>query len=332
MAILLTGAAGFIGMHTALKLLGRGDRVVGIDSLNACHDPALNRARLARLRPKTGFRFERLDFSDPQAMDDLLTRYPEIDRIVHLGARAGVRASADRPFDYLDANIRGQLVILETCRRLADRPSGLRNFVYASSSSVYGASTQQPSSTSQRTDRPVSFYGATKKAAETMTETYTGLYGFPAVGLRLFTVYGPWGRPDMSPYIFTRRILGGEPIEVFNNGQMKRDFTYIDDIVEGTVAALDRPEPARPHRIYNLGNSTPIPLLDYIRCIEAACNTSAILDFRPMQPGDVPETHADITASRRDLGYSPETPIEVGIPRFVDWFRTHHCDVSSARG
>ena len=328
MAILLTGAAGFIGMHAAQRLLARGEQVIGIDSLNTYYDPALKRARLARLDGTVGFHFELCDFSDRQALASVLQRHGDIDRVVHFGAQAGVRHSITRPFDYLAANLAGQLVILEACRSLMAEPGGLRNFVYASSSSVYGANRQMPFSAAQRTDHPVSFYGATKKSGEIMAQAYAHLYGIPSVGLRFFTVYGPWGRPDMSAYVFTRKIISGETIEVFNSGAMKRDFTYIDDVIDGVVAALDTTPPVDAtgvrHRIYNLGNSLPVALMDYIRVIERACGRKAVIELQPMQSGEVVETFADITESTRDLGYRPTTPIEVGIPRFVAWYRNYH--------
>lgn len=331
MTVLVTGAAGFIGMHTVRALLDRGEQVIGIDNLNAYYDPALKQARLAELDGRTGFRFKRLDFSDREAMAAFDARHPEIDRIVHLGAQAGVRYSLQEPFDYANANLIGHLVMLEMARgRMEAAPGrpGLKHFVYASSSSVYGANRDIPFSVEDRVDRPVSFYGATKKANEVMTYSYASLYGIPTTGLRFFTVYGSWGRPDMSPWLFTERILRGEPIQVFNHGQMRRDFTYIDDIVAGVLAALDHPpvraDGAPPAAIYNLGNHEPVGLLDYIRVIEAACGRSAQLDLKPMQPGDVVETYADIEASTRDLGYRPTTSIEDGIPRFVDWFKRYH--------
>ena len=338
MSILVTGVAGFIGMHTAQRLLARGERVIGIDVVNAYYDPSLKHARLATLDGANGFSFEKLDFSDRAAVFGLLERYPDIDRVIHLGAQAGVRYSIEQPFEYLNANLTGQLVLMEFCRTLMDRPAGCRSFVYASSSSVYGANREMPFSLAQRTDQPMSFYGATKKAGEVMARSYAHLYRIPSIGLRFFTVYGPWGRPDMSPYIFTSRILGGETIQVFNNGQMKRDFTFIDDIVSGVVASLDTPPSDDgagveveagagaevPHRIYNLGNNQPVALMDYIRVIEQACGRDAVIDFQPMQPGDVLETYADIEDTTRDLGYLPTTPIEVGIPRFVAWYRGYH--------
>lgn len=331
MAILLTGVAGFIGMHVAKALLDRGERVIGVDSLNAYYDPSLKRARLAEIEGRDGFSFHHLDFSDREGMAGLDRAHPEIDRIVHLGAQAGVRYSIQDPFAYVQANIMGHLVMMELARGRMER--GLKHFVYASSSSVYGANRDIPFSVEDRVDRPMSFYGATKKSNEVMSYSYASLYGIPSTGLRFFTVYGPWGRPDMSPWLFTERILRGEPIQVFNHGQMRRDFTYIDDIVDGVVRALDRPpatsegaasggEP--PVALYNLGNNAPVALLDYIRQIEAACGVPAQLDMKPMQPGDVLETYADIEASTRDLGYRPGTTIDVGIPRFVDWFRAYH--------
>ncbi len=329
MPILVTGAAGFIGMHVARRLLDRGEAVVGIDNLNPYYDPALKRARLATLDGAPGFAFERLDFADPAAMAGVAARHPGIDRVIHLGAQAGVRHSIERPWDYLSANLAGQLSLMEFCRALAGRPGGCRSFVYASSSSVYGANREVPFAPAHRTDSPVSFYGATKKACETMAQSYAHLYRIPSTGLRFFTVYGPWGRPDMSPWIFTSRILAGEPIPVFDRGRARRDFTWIDDIASGVVAALDRPpgdgagEAGAPHRLYNLGNDRPVALMDYIRVIEAACGRRAGIDFQPARPGDMPETRADIADSARDLGFAPETPIEAGIPRFVAWYREY---------
>jgi len=328
MSILLTGAAGFIGMHTARRLLDRGERVIGIDVLNAYYDPALKQARLATLEGSNAFTFEKIDFSDRDAVLDLVARNPDIDRVVHLGAQAGVRYSLEEPFDYLSSNLTGQLVLMEACRAMMDRDAGCRSFVYASSSSVYGANREMPFSIDQRTDHPMSFYGATKKAGEVMAQSYAHLYAIPSIGLRFFTVYGPWGRPDMSPYIFTSKIMNGETIQVFNNGEMSRDFTYVDDIVTGVIAALDTPpktgQAGAPHRVYNLGNNRPVPLMDYIGVIERACGRQAIIDFRPLQPGDVLETYADIDATTQDLGFAPTTSIEEGIPRFVEWYRGYH--------
>jgi len=314
MTILVTGAAGFIGYHVAKALLDRGERVLGLDNLSPYYDPALKKARLARLEGK-GFSFQTLDIARRDEVADFGRRYPEIDRIVHLAAQAGVRHSLEHPFDYVDANVTGHLTMLELGRRLPK----LENLVYASSSSVYGGNTRLPFSTSDSTDDPISLYAATKKAGEMMATAYTRLYGFGAIGLRFFTVYGPWGRPDMSAFLFTKAILEGKPIQVFNNGDMRRDFTYIDDIVQGVIAALDRP--VRAHRIYNLGNNRAEPLLRFIETIEKATGKKAIVELKPMQQGDVKETFADILASTRDLGFKPTTPIDVGIPRFVDWYR-----------
>ena len=317
MTILVTGAAGFIGYHVAKALLDRGERVLGLDNMSPYYDPALKRARLARLEAKA-FSFQALDLSHRDEVAAFGRQHPEIDRIVHLAAQAGVRHSLDHPFDYVDANVTAQLTMLELGRHLP----GLKNLVYASSSSVYGANTRLPFSTSDRTDDPISLYAATKKAGEMMATAYTRLYGFGAVGLRFFTVYGPWGRPDMSAFLFTKAILEGKPIQVFNNGDMRRDFTYIDDIVQGVIAALDRP--VRAHRLYNLGNNRAEPLLRFIEMIETATGRKAIVELKPMQQGDVKETFADILASTRDLGFKPTTPIDVGIPRFVEWYRAFY--------
>ncbi len=318
MTILVTGAAGFIGYHVARALLDRGDQVVGLDNLNPYYDPALKKARLARLSEIPGFSFRNLDLSRRDDIAAFGRENTGIGRIVHLAAQAGVRHSLAHPFDYVDANLTGHLAILELARHLP----GIKNLVYASSSSVYGANSRLPFSTSDRTDDPVSLYAATKKAGELMARSYTHLYGFSAIGLRFFTVYGPWGRPDMSAFLFTKAILEGKPIQVFNNGDMRRDFTYIDDIVQGVVAALDRP--AKTHRIYNLGNNRAEPLLRFIGVIEEAAGKKAIVDLKPMQPGDVKETFADILDSTRDLGFRPTTPIDVGIPRFVEWYRGYY--------
>ena len=326
MTVLVTGAAGFIGLYTTRALLDRGERVIGIDNMNPYYDPALKRARVAELDGRKGFSFLEIDFTDRDAMTDFDIAHPEIDRIVHLGAQAGVRYSIEHPFDYLRANLTGHLVMMEMARGRMDK--GLKHFVYASSSSVYGANRDIPFSVDDRVDQPMSFYGATKKSCEVMSHSYASLYDIPSTGLRFFTVYGPWGRPDMSPWLFTERILRGEPIQVFNHGRMRRDFTYIDDIELGVLAALDHPptrtSEAPPTALYNLGNNTPITLLDYIKVIETACGREAELIMKPMQPGDVVETYADITASQRDLGYQPNVPIDIGIPKFVEWFKTYH--------
>ena len=323
MSVLVTGAAGFIGHHVAAALLGRGERVVGIDNLNDYYEVSLKEARLARLQARPGFAFERLDIADRDAVTALFGHEPGIDRIVHLAAHAGVRYSLINPYTYLHSNIDGHVVLLEAARRLP----ALRHFVYASSSSVYGGNREMPFSVEDRCDSPVSLYGATKKAMEVISESYAALYGLPLTGLRFFTVYGPWGRPDMAYFSFTRKIVSGEPIPVFNHGDMRRDFTFIDDIVDGVLSCLDRPpggnENGKRHRLYNLGNHRPERLLDFIAALEAALGRKAVLELLPMQPGDVRETFADIGTSQRDLGFSPRTAIAEGIPRFVDWFRRY---------
>jgi UDP-glucuronate 4-epimerase len=324
MSILVTGAAGFIGFHVAMALCARGDAVIGVDNVNDYYDVSLKEARLAQLAGQSGFRFERADIADRTAIADLCRRHPDIDRIVHLAAQAGVRYSLVNPFAYTDSNITAQVVMLEAARRLP----AFRHMAYASSSSVYGGNSKLPFAVADRVDRPVSLYAATKRAGELMAFNYSHLYRLPLTGLRFFTVYGPWGRPDMSAYLFTKAILAGEPIPVFNNGNMRRDFTYIDDIVAGVLAALDRPPAAGggepPHRLYNLGNHRSEPLMRFIEVIERACGRKAAIEFKPMQPGDVPETYADIEDSRRDLGFLPRTTIDEGVLRFVSWFRDYH--------
>ena len=325
MTTLVTGAAGFIGYHVARALLERGEAVVGIDNLNAYYDPRLKEDRLAELNGLPGFRFARLDFADAGALEDGLAG-AQLDRIVHLGAQAGVRYSLQNPSAYATANLVGHLNLLELARARQ-----ARHFVYASSSSVYGGNARLPFRVEDRVDHPVSLYAATKRADELMSETYAHLYRIPMTGLRFFTVYGPWGRPDMAMWIFTEKILAGEPIELFNHGRMRRDFTYVDDIVAGVLACLDRPPPddgaekaggsTAPHRLYNLGNSRAEELTRLIALIEAACGRKATLELRPLQPGDVPETFADISAIQRDVGFAPTTPIDAGVPRFVDWYR-----------
>lgn len=326
MAVLVTGAAGFIGYHVAAALLDRGDSVVGLDNLNDYYEVSLKQARLAQLDGRAGFSFRRADVADREAVAALFAERPDIDRVVHLAAQAGVRYSLINPYIYLSSNIDGHVVLLEHARRLPR----LTHFVYASSSSVYGANRKMPFAVDDRTDHPVSLYGATKKAMEVISDSYAAMYGLRLTGLRFFTVYGPWGRPDMAAFLFTRAILADEPIPVFNQGDMRRDFTYIDDIVRGVVAALDRPgageaaagEPL--HRIYNLGNHRPEPLLEFIATLEAAIGRKAVIDLLPMQPGDVKQTYADIEESRRDLGFDPSTSIADGIPRFVDWYRRYY--------
>jgi len=322
MSILVTGAAGFIGYHVSRRLLERGDAVIGIDNLNDYYQVSLKEARLAQLRKFERFTFHKVDFSDQKAVEQALSG-ARITDIVHLGAQAGVRYSLEHPFAYVNANLTGHMVILELARHL----DGFRHLVYASSSSVYGGNTKLPFSEADRVDNPVSLYAATKKADELMSHCYAHLYRIPQTGLRFFTVYGPWGRPDMAMWIFTRAILADEPIHVFNHGDMKRDFTYIDDIVAGVLACLDNPpeddgEP--PHRVYNIGNHRSEKLTHMIAVLEEALGRKAEMILEPMQPGDVKETYADITAIQRDLGFQPSTPIEVGIPRFVEWYRDYH--------
>jgi UDP-glucuronate 4-epimerase len=328
--VLVTGAAGFIGMHLSLRLLERGDEVVGIDDLNAYYDVSLKEARLARLVGHPAFTFERLDIADRPAMERAFADHrPE--RVVHLAAQAGVRYSLENPHAYVESNLVGFLHVLEGCRS-----SGVEHLVYASSSSVYGANTRLPFAVSDAVDHPVSLYAATKKSNELMAHVYSHLFALPTTGLRFFTVYGPWGRPDMALFLFTRAMLAGEPITVFNHGRMRRDFTYIDDIVEGVVRVLDRPaepdpgfdpddpDPATssaPFRVFNIGNDRPSELTRYIEVLESELGIEAIRDLQPMQPGDVPATWADVTALTEAVGFAPDTPIEVGIARFVAWYR-----------
>jgi UDP-glucuronate 4-epimerase len=324
MTILVTGSAGFIGFHVARALLARGDSVVGIDNLNAYYDVNLKHARLAQLQGRPDFDFHRADIGDREAIFAIVDQYPELTGVIHLAAQAGVRYSVENPFAYIDSNVMGQVVMLEAARRLPR----LNSFVYASSSSVYGGNTKRPSSIDDRVDTPISLYAATKRAGELIAHSYCHLHGMTCTGLRFFTVYGPWGRPDMAAYLFTDAIMSGRPINVFNEGRMARDFTYVDDIVAGTIAALDRrPGAAGPgnrHRVYNLGNHRPEQLLNFIAVLEKALGRSALKQLLPMQPGDVPESFADIDASRRDLGFEPTTPIEVGLARFVDWYKSYH--------
>jgi UDP-glucuronate 4-epimerase len=330
MQILVTGAAGFIGMHVAELLLARGDAVVGLDNLNDYYDPSLKRARLARLTPHANFRFVQMDVADRDGMAALFADQ-RFDCVVHLAAQAGVRYSIDHPHVYVDSNVVGFMNVLEGCRH-----SGAGHLVYASSSSVYGANTQLPFSESHNVDHPVSLYAATKKANELMAHTYSHVFGLPTTGLRFFTVYGPWGRPDMALFKFTRAMLAGEPIDVYNQGRMVRDFTYIDDIARGVVGVVDRvpgpdpgfdagrPDPARshaPYRIFNIGNNQPVPLMVFIEAIESALGVTATKRLLPLQDGDVPGTHADVSALTAWTGVSPSTPIRDGVQRFVDWYR-----------
>ncbi|MDB5697004.1 MAG: protein CapI [Sphingomonas bacterium] len=334
MKVLVTGVAGFIGSSVALRLLERGDHVVGIDSINDYYDPQLKRDRLARVDSAAKgdgggrFRFAQVDFSDHDALDAALAG-AEFDRIVHLGAQAGVRYSIDNPRAYLQSNLAGHLNLLEVARH-----RGAEHMVYASSSSVYGGNATLPFRVEDRVDRPLSLYAATKKADELMSETYAHLYRLPQTGLRFFTVYGPWGRPDMAMWLFTKAILAGEPIDVFGEGNMRRDFTYIDDIVTGVVACLDNPPSddgamkaggsTSPHRVYNIGNNRSEDLSAMIGLIEEACGRRAERRLLPMQPGDVRDTFADISAIATDLGFEPRTSIAQGVPQFVNWYRQYH--------
>jgi UDP-glucuronate 4-epimerase len=322
MAIVVTGAAGFIGYHLATALLDRGDEVIGVDNLNAYYDPKLKRARLARLQGRNGFRFVQADISDRDAFAKALEG-ERVTRMAHLAAQAGVRHSLTHPFDYVQANLVGHMVVAEWCRHA----KGFEHLVYASSSSVYGGNTKLPFAETDPVDRPVSLYAATKKADELMSHAYAHLYGLPQTGLRFFTVYGPWGRPDMALWLFTKAIFAGEPIAVFNHGDMSRDFTYVDDIVRGVIAALDKAPSAADgvaHRVYNIGNHRSEQLLRMIEVLEQTIGRKAEKRLEPMQPGDVKATYADITAIQRDLGFEPTTPIDVGIPRFVEWYRSYH--------
>jgi UDP-glucuronate 4-epimerase len=316
--ILVTGAAGFIGSQVAKALLARGDAVLGVDNLNDYYDVALKEARLSAFKGMPAFEFRKLDISDRDAMLALAGECPAISGIVHLAAQPGVRYSLINPYAYVQANVMGHLVMLEMARAL----SALRHFVYASSSSVYGANTKMPFAVGDPVEHPNSLYAATKRADELIGHTYAHLYGIPATGLRFFTVYGPWGRPDMAPMLFARAITAGEPIKVFNHGEMWRDFTYIDDIVDGVLRALDRPATGSPpHKLYNLGNHRSEKLTDFIAALEQALQKKAVMQLEPMQPGDVPATYADIETSRSELGFSPATPMSVGIPKFVDWYK-----------
>ena len=331
MAILVTGAAGFIGHALTARLLARGEEVVGIDNLNDYYPVQLKKDRLADLRSRNvkGFVFHEVDFSDSNALIEALKPH-RFDRVAHMGAQPGVRYSLTHPDAYARANLVGHLNILEYCRHT----SGLKHLVYASSSSVYGGNTSLPFSVEDRTDRPVSLYAATKRAGELMSESYSHLYRLPQTGLRFFTVYGPWGRPDMTPWLFTEAILAGKPIKLFNDGEISRDFTYIDDIVDGVVLALDQAPPddgrekpggsCAPHRLYNIGNNRSEPLRNLVSVIEKATGRKARIELGPMQPGDVKDTFADISAIENDLGYKPSTSLEAGIPKFVEWYTTYH--------
>lgn len=333
MKVLVTGAAGFIGSHVSQKLLARGDEVVGLDNLNNYYDPTLKEARLARLTPLPGFKFARLDLADGAGMAALF-KAERFDRVVHLAAQAGVRYSLENPQAYVDSNITGTLNVLEGCRH-----NGVQHLVYASTSSVYGANTNMPFSVHQAATHPLSFYAASKRANELMAHTYAALFKLPVTGLRFFTVYGPWGRPDMALFLFTRNILAGKPIDVFNHGHHKRDFTFVEDIAEGVVRALDRvatpdpawdsrnPDPATssaPYRVYNIGNNRPVDLSHYIETLEKCLGKKAEKNLLPLQLGDVPDTYADVEDLVRDVGYKPATTVEQGVRAFVDWYRDYY--------
>ena len=333
MRILVTGAAGFIGSTLSLRLLARGDEVLGVDNLNDYYDVSLKEARLARLTPDPKFHFAKLSIEDRPALEQAFASFkPE--RVVNLAAQAGVRYSIENPYAYVESNLVGFINLLECCRH-----GKVGHLVYASSSSVYGANRKLPFSVQDAVDHPVSLYAATKKANELMAHTYSHLYGLPTTGLRFFTVYGPWGRPDMALFLFTKKILAGEPIDVFNHGHHSRDFTYIDDIVEGVIRTLDHvaaPDPAydplqpncatssAPYRIYNIGNSQPVQLSHYIEVLEDCLGRKATKNLLPLQPGDVPDTSADVAELTADVGYKPDTSVETGVRRFVEWYRDYY--------
>ena len=333
MVILVTGAAGFIGFHLSQRLLARGDEVIGLDNINDYYDVTIKKDRLAQLQTYSGFRFHKLDLADREGMARLFTEH-FFDKVAHLAAQAGVRYSLTNPHAYVDSNLVGFINVLEGCRY-----SGVHHLVFASSSSVYGANTKMPLSVHDNVDHPISLYAASKKANELMAHTYSHLYDLPTTGLRFFTVYGPWGRPDMALFLFTKAILAGRPIDVFNYGKMKRDFTYIDDIVEGVVRVLDKipepnsawsgniPDPATSYaryKIYNIGNNQPNELMHFIEVLENYLGMKAEMNLLPLQPGDVPETYADVDDLVKDVGFKPNTSIEIGIERFVKWYRSYY--------
>ena len=334
MHILVTGAAGFIGFHTSNKLLARGDTVVGLDNLNDYYDVNLKKARLALLEAQPGFTFAKIDLQDREAVAAVFAQH-RFDAVINLAAQAGVRYSLENPHAYIDSNVVGFTNILECCRH-----HNTGHLVYASSSSVYGINSSMPFSVHDNVDHPISLYAASKKANELMAHTYSHLFGVPTTGLRFFTVYGPWGRPDMALFLFTKAIMAGKPIQVFNHGQMQRDFTYIDDIVEGVVRVMDQPAAANPewdsanpdpgtssapYRLYNIGNNSPVMLLDYIAAVEKALGKKAEMEMLPMQPGDVAATCADIDALEQAVGYRPNTPIEEGVNNFISWYLEYSC-------
>ncbi len=333
MKILVTGVAGFIGSHVAHILLDRGDDVIGVDNLNDYYNPSLKTDRLSYLTPKAGFTFHKIDIADKDALDNVF-KIEKIDRVINLAAQAGVRYSLENPHAYIEANIQGFMNVLESCRH-----NEIKHLVYASSSSVYGANTKMPFSVSHCVDHPVSLYAATKKSNELMAHTYAHLYRLPVTGLRFFTVYGPWGRPDMAPFLFTKKIIEGTPIDVFNNGNHARDFTYIDDIAIGVVKSLDNiaaPNPdwdsktpdtatsSAPYRLFNIGNNKPEELMYFIECIENAVGKKAIKNFLPMQPGDIQATYADVTGLETAINYKASTNIDIGIQKFVDWYKGYY--------
>lgn len=331
MRFLVTGAAGFIGFYVCQRLLAMGHQVTGIDNLNDYYEVKLKLDRLAQLTGKTNFEFVQLDLADREGVALLFER-GQFQRVIHLGAQAGVRYSLENPMAYADSNLIGTLTILEGCRK-----HNVEHLVYASSSSVYGMNTKMPFATSDRVDHPVSLYAATKKANELMAHTYSHLYGIPTTGLRFFTVYGPWGRPDMAMFLFTKAIADGQPIKVFNHGQMQRDFTYIDDIVEGIIRIQDKvplannkwngsdaSESSAPYKIFNIGNNQPVKLMTFIEAIEKALGKEAVKQYLPMQDGDVPATYADINDLHQAVGFKPSTPIETGVQQFVDWFKSYY--------
>ena len=333
MKILVTGAAGFIGFHTAKALAERGDEVIGLDNLNEYYDVALKRARLAELEPYDSFRFVKLDLADRDGMAALFAA-EDFQRVIHLGAQPGVRYAIENPFAYIDSNVNGTMTVLEGCRH-----SDVEHLVFASTSSVYGANTKMPFSTHDNADHPLSLYAATKKSNELMAHTYASLYGLPVTGLRFFTVYGPFGRPDMALFLFTKNILAGEPISVFNYGNHRRDFTYIDDVVDGIVRVVERiPEPnadwsgdspdpgtsPAPYRLYNIGNQRPVQLMRYIETLERCLGREAQKRLLPLQPGDIPDTWADVENLVADFGYQPGTPVEEGVKCFVDWYLDYY--------
>ena len=320
--VLVTGAAGFIGYHLCQRLLDQGLLVDGVDNMSLYYDPSLKQARLERLQARSGFLFHRLDLADREGVSALFAQ-GRYDSVFHLAAQAGVRYSVEQPMAYLDSNLAGMLTVLEGCRH-----GGVKHLVYASSSSIYGAAREMPLREDMVTDTPISLYAASKKANELMAHSYSHLYGIPASALRFFTVYGPWGRPDMAIFKFVRAIFEGKPIDVYNHGQLRRDFTYVDDVVDAVLAVAERP-PQRengsvPHRVLNVGHNGPVPLMDFIGCLEQACGREAIKNFLPMQAGDVPDTWADTARLENGFGVRADTELQVGVQRFVDWYRGHY--------